>query len=142
MADVMRIKPKKAYEWGQDKKFIFVQVPIPAHTTSKKLDIYVADLIFKVTSLEKKQTQIIDLWGKVDYRSHENKFVVETGLLRATLKKAEADQEWPSLAIEDISLAELKVRRKESEVRLEEENKHRQEAKEKMRIEYDRKATQ
>ena len=70
MADQIRLKPKKNYEWGQDKKFVFVQVPIPAHTNSKKLDIFLSDLILRVTSLEKKQTQFIDLWGKVDYQSH------------------------------------------------------------------------
>lgn len=61
MADVIKMKPKKNYEWNQDKKFIFVQVPLPSHTSLKKVDIFLSDVIFRVTSLEKKQTHFLDL---------------------------------------------------------------------------------
>lgn len=46
------------------------------------------------------------------------------------------------LAIEDISLADLKVRRKESESRYEQNVKFVEENKDKLRTDYDRKATQ
>ncbi len=46
------------------------------------------------------------------------------------------------LAIEDISLADLKVRRKESEARYEQNVKFVEENKDKLRTDYDRKATQ
>jgi len=70
MADLIRIKPKKTYEWGQDKKYVYVQIPIPAHSSLKKLDIYLSDLILRVTNTEKKQTTFLDLWAEIDYRSH------------------------------------------------------------------------
>jgi hypothetical protein len=50
--------------------------------------------------------------------------------------------EWTSLVIEDISLADLKTRRRESEVRYEQSSKKVEENKDKLRVEYDRKATQ
>lgn len=91
MADIIKIKAKKTYEWNQDKKFIYVQVPLPSHTSLKKVDIFLSDLILRVTSLEKKQTHFIDLAEEIDYRSPDNKFIVTDGLLHATLKKATPD---------------------------------------------------
>ena len=61
MADIIKVKPKKNYEWNQDKKFIYIQVPLPAHTSLKKVDIFLSDLIFRVTSREKNSTQYLDL---------------------------------------------------------------------------------
>ena len=145
MADVIRVKAKKSYEWSQDRKFVSVQIPIPAHISLKKMEIYLSDVILRVTTLEKKQTHFIDLWGEIDYESHENKFVVETGLLRATLKKkleGEEGKEWPCLVWEDGSLADLKARRKESEARFEKAVSERKEKRDKQRVEFDRKATQ
>ena len=37
MADIIKVKPKKKYEWNQDKKYLYVQVPLPAHTSLKKV---------------------------------------------------------------------------------------------------------
>ena len=92
MADIIKVKPKKKYEWSQDKKFVYVQVPLPAHTSLKKVQIYLSDLIFRVTSQENKQTQSLDLVTEIDYISPDNKFILTNGLLHATLKKAKADQ--------------------------------------------------
>ena len=61
MADIIKVKPKKNYEWNQDKKFIYVQIPLPLHTSLKKVDIYLSDFILRVTSLEKKQPHFLDL---------------------------------------------------------------------------------
>jgi hypothetical protein len=61
MADIIKVKPKKAYEWNQDKKYVYLQVPLPAHTSLKKVDIFLSDLILRVTTLEKKQTHFLDL---------------------------------------------------------------------------------
>ncbi len=92
MAEIIRVKAKKEYEWNQDKKYVYIQIPLPAHSSLKKVDIFLSDLILRVTSLEKKQTHSLDLLHQVDFRSPENKFVITDGLLHATLRKATADQ--------------------------------------------------
>ena len=69
-----------------------MQIPLPSHTSLKKVDIFVSDLILRVTSLEKKQTHFIDLVHEIDYRSPDNKFLLTNGLLHATLKKASLSQ--------------------------------------------------
>jgi hypothetical protein len=51
MADLIKVKSKKTYEWNQDTKFIYVRIPMPSHTSLKKIDIYLSDLILRVTSL-------------------------------------------------------------------------------------------
>ena len=61
MADIIKMKPKKTYEWNQDKKFIYVQIPLPSHTSLKNVEIYLSDLILKVNSKEKKQVTTLDL---------------------------------------------------------------------------------
>ena len=61
MAEIIRVKAKKEYEWNQDKKYVYIQIPLPAHSSSKKVDIFLSDLILRVTSLEKKQTHSLDL---------------------------------------------------------------------------------
>ena len=95
MSQTLKFKPKNKYEWNQDKKFVYVQIPLPAHTSLKKVDIFLSDLILKVNSLEKNQ---------VHFKSPENKFVLSNGLLHATLKKTEADLEWQNLLVEDLLL--------------------------------------
>ena len=61
MADIIKVKAKKSYEWNQDKKYVYVRIPLPAHTSLKKVEIYLSDLILRVTSTEKKQTHFLDL---------------------------------------------------------------------------------
>jgi hypothetical protein len=61
MADIIKVKPKKIYEWNQDSKYVYVRIPMPLHTSLKKVDIYLSDLILRVTSLEKKSTHFLDL---------------------------------------------------------------------------------
>jgi hypothetical protein len=51
MSNTLRVKPKQNYEWNQDKKFLYVQIPLPAHSSLKKVDIYLSDLILRVNSL-------------------------------------------------------------------------------------------
>jgi len=87
MADIIKVKAKKTYAWDQDKKFIYVQIPLASHTTMNKIDIYLSDLILRVTSLEKKQTHFLDFAQEIDYCSPENKFVISNEHLHATLKK-------------------------------------------------------
>lgn len=53
----------------------------------------------------------MDLAQPVDYLSSETKFILTDGEIHATLKKMEAVQ-WDNLLIEDISLADLKSRRR------------------------------
>jgi hypothetical protein len=91
MSQTLRFKQKHKYEWNQDKKFVYVQIPLPAHTSLKKVDIFLSDLILKVNSLEKNQVHFLDLLHEVDFRSPENKFVLSNGLLHATLKKAQIE---------------------------------------------------
>ena len=99
MADIIKMKPKKTYEWNQDKKFIYVQIPLPSHTSLKNVEIYLSDLILKVNSKEKKQVITLDLAQPIDYRSPENKFKLTNGLLHATLKKVNPDEEWNILLV-------------------------------------------
>ncbi len=51
MADIIKVKSKKAYEWNQDSKFLYVRIPMPSHTSLKKIDIFLSDLILRITSL-------------------------------------------------------------------------------------------
>lgn len=69
MADVIRVKAKKTYEWDQDNKYLFIKVPMPGHTTIKNLEIYLSDLILRITSKQKKSAQTLDLVKQVDYLS-------------------------------------------------------------------------
>jgi uncharacterized protein YaaR (DUF327 family) len=69
MSTSIRIKQKLNYEWNQDKKFLYIQVPLPAHTNLKKVDIYLSDLVLRVNSVEKNQIHFLDLAEEVDYRS-------------------------------------------------------------------------
>lgn len=69
MVDVIRVKAKKTYEWDQDNKYLFIKVPMPGHTTIKNLEIYLSDLILRITSKQKKSAQTLDLVKQVDYLS-------------------------------------------------------------------------
>jgi hypothetical protein len=69
MADIIKVKAKKTYEWNQDQKFVYVRIPLPSHLSLKKIDIFLSDLILRVTSLEKKSTHFLDLAKEVDYKS-------------------------------------------------------------------------
>lgn len=69
MADVIRVKAKKTYQWDQDNKYLFIKVPMPGHTTIKNLEIYLSDLILRITSKQKKSAQTLDLVKQVDYLS-------------------------------------------------------------------------
>jgi ribosomal protein S10 len=42
-----RVKPKQNYEWFQDQKTVRVRLQIKG-TSSKKIDIFISDLILKV----------------------------------------------------------------------------------------------
>lgn len=37
MADIIKVKAKKNYEWSQDNKYLFVKINMPGHTTIKNL---------------------------------------------------------------------------------------------------------
>lgn len=37
MADIIRVKARKNFEWEQDNKYIFVRVPMAGHTTLKNI---------------------------------------------------------------------------------------------------------
>jgi hypothetical protein len=51
MADIIKVKAKKNYEWNQDQKFVYVRIPLPSHLSLKKVEIFLSDLILRVTSL-------------------------------------------------------------------------------------------
>lgn len=91
---------------------------MPGHTSIKHLEIFASDLIVRVTSKVKKSTETLDLLHEIDYLSSDNKFVLIDSILNATLKKVDP-QMWPNLTIEDISLADLKSRRNQSQARYE-----------------------
>lgn len=57
----MRVKAKKNFEWDQDNKYVFVRIPMPGHTTIKNIEIYLSDLILRITSKQKKSAETLDL---------------------------------------------------------------------------------
>lgn len=61
MADVIRVKAKKTFEWDQDSKYLFIKVPMPGHTSIKNLEIYLSDLILRITSKQKKSADTLDM---------------------------------------------------------------------------------
>lgn len=67
-------------------------MPLPAHSSLKKVDIFLSDLILRVTSREKNQTQSLDLAQEIDCHSPDNKFILSDGRLHATLKKSRPDE--------------------------------------------------
>lgn len=92
MADIIKVKAKKTYEWDQDNKYIFVKINMPGHTSIKNVQIFLADLILRITSKQKKSSQVLDLYKEVDYLSQQNKFVLMDGVLNATLKKKNGEK--------------------------------------------------
>ena len=114
MADVVKVKPKRNFEWEQDTKSIRVTVNMPDHKSMKNVDIFLSDLFLRITSKQKKTSQVLDFCQEVDYLSAENKFVLVDGKIIATLKKKNVDEKWEKLLVEDLSHEEIKERRKES----------------------------
>ena len=49
MADIIKKKPQKKYEWNQDKDFVYFQIQLTTQTTLKNLSIETTDLVFKAT---------------------------------------------------------------------------------------------
>lgn len=137
--DLVKVKPKKDYEWHQDTKYVYVRLQLP-NTSMKKVDIYLSDLVLRVTSLERRATHFFDLYDNINYRSKDNRNIYAGGVLEITLAK-EVEAMWPSL-LADLPIAELKERRKESDKRYEATTHEIEEKKEKLRDEFDRKATQ
>jgi hypothetical protein len=69
-------------------------------------------LLLRINNKTKKSVDVLDLFSEVDYLSQDNKFVFNDGVIHATLKKKNAGHIWPQLLIDNISLVELKTRRK------------------------------
>ena len=117
MAGIVKVKPKKNFEWEQDNKSIRITVNMPDHNSMKNVEIFLSDLLLRVTSKQKNTSQVLDFDQEIDYLSPENKFVMMDGKIIATLKKKHVDVNWEKLLIEDLSHEEIKERRKESEAR-------------------------
>ena len=60
MSDLIKVKPKKSYEWYQDNLFVYVVVEAK-NTTIKKIDIELTDTIFKANFRDLKKIVILDL---------------------------------------------------------------------------------
>ena len=90
---------------------------MPDHKSMKNVEIYLSDLFLRITSKQKKTSQVLDFNQEIDYLSAENKFVMMDGKVIATLKKKNVDENWEHLLVEDLSHEEIKERRKESEAR-------------------------
>ena len=141
MADVPRIKAKKNFQWEQDNKSVRVTINMPDHKSMKNVQFFLSDLILKVTSKQKKTSQIIDFSHEVDYLSPENKFTLIDGKIIATIKKKDIGQQWEGLVVEDLAREEILERRKGSEARYSSNIKEAEEVKDKLRTQYDRLAT-
>ena len=87
MADLIRVKAKKNYEWHQDNKYVYVKISMPGHLAIKNVEIFLADVVLRITSKIKKSVETLDLLHEVDYLSPENKFVMLDSTVNATLKK-------------------------------------------------------
>ena len=89
MADIVRVKAKKNYEWHQDNKYVYVNVPMPGLNTIKNVEIFLSDVILRLTSKVKKSVETLDFAREVDYLSSDNKFTVVDGAVNAVVKKAQ-----------------------------------------------------
>lgn len=138
--DLEKVKPKKDFEWYQDNKCVKVRIQISG-TTSKKIDVSVADLVLKINAMEVKKVVVFDLRHEVDPYSKETRFVYSNGIFEATLIKKEQGKEWENLLIPDMDKEEIKTRRQESFKRQEEQHQEFLKNREKLRHEYDSKAT-
>jgi hypothetical protein len=87
MSDIIKIKARKHYDWSQDSKYLFIKVPVVGETSGKNIEIYLSDLILRVSNKNKKSVTTLDLEKEVEYLSAENKFVVEDGMVNAIIKK-------------------------------------------------------
>lgn len=88
MSEVEKVKPKGAdYQWNQDDKFVRIRIPIKG-VTSKKIDVFVADVILKINVPEKKFVVIFDLENEVEPESRETRFVYSGEVLEIALVKA------------------------------------------------------
>lgn len=111
MAHIIKIKPNKTHDWEQDQKSVFIKISMPGHTSIKNIEIFLSDVMLKITSKQKKTSKILDLAHEVDYLSSENKFTMIEGVINVSLKKKEANMEWESLLLEGVSMEEIKTRR-------------------------------
>lgn len=69
MADVVKIKARKQHEWDQDNKYVFIKINMPGHTTMKNLEIFLSDVLLRITSKVKKSVETLDLSHEVDFLS-------------------------------------------------------------------------
>ena len=92
MADLVRVKAKKNYEWHQDNKYVYVKVPMTGHTSIKNVEVYLSDLVLRITSKVKKYVETLDFCQEVDYLSSDNKFTMIDGVVNAVVKKKSGEK--------------------------------------------------
>lgn len=123
MAHIVKIKPKKNYEWEQDQKYVYVKVSMPGHTSMKNIQVFLSDVMLRITSKQKKSSKVLDLAHEISYLSPENKFMMVDGVINVTLKKQQFALNWENLTIQGVSMEEIEARRKQSQARYEENTK-------------------
>lgn len=69
MADIQKIKPKKNFEWEQDNKSVRITVNMPDHKSMKNVEIFLSDLVLRITSKQKKTAHVIDFDKEINYLS-------------------------------------------------------------------------
>lgn len=77
---------------------------MPGHISMKNIDIFLGDVMLRITSKQKKSSKILDLAHEIDYLSTENKFTLIDGVVNAVLKKKDQNIKWQTLLIEDVSM--------------------------------------
>ena len=67
---------------------------MPGHISMKNIDIFLGDVMLRITSKQKKSSKILDLAHEIDYLSTENKFTLIDGVVNAVLKKKDQNIKW------------------------------------------------
>ena len=97
-----------------------MKVPLKKGISRERMDINLAAYTLKISVPSIKFIKVLDLAGKINYKSKENSFLYEDDLLSCNLVKSEEGEVWDSLIESKLSKHELKARREE-DIKLKEE---------------------
>ena len=76
MTDIIKVKTKKAFEWNKHNKYIFLKVTMLSHTTIRNIQIFLSDLILRITNIHTK-ISLNCRFLKINWLSFpENKYVL------------------------------------------------------------------
>lgn len=83
--DLVKVKPKKDYDWREDNKYVYLKIQMP-NVTTEAITTYLSDLVLRITA-PNKRPHVFDLFDKIDYQNKQNRYVYVGGVLEFTLVK-------------------------------------------------------